>query len=49
MAWKLALVLKGKADPALLTTYESERRPVAQATMNYAFTGIDRFFCPSKL
>ncbi len=30
LAWKLALVLKGTADPALLDTYEAERRPVAR-------------------
>ncbi|HTD05113.1 FAD-dependent monooxygenase [Undibacterium sp.] len=30
LAWKLALVIKGKADRALLQTYESERKPVAQ-------------------
>lgn len=28
LAWKLAAVLKGKATPALLTTYDAERRPV---------------------
>src|SRR5207237_10212564 len=28
LAWKLAAVLKGQATPALLTTYDSERRPV---------------------
>jgi hypothetical protein len=28
LAWKLAAVLKGQATPALLTTYEIERRPV---------------------
>ncbi len=31
LAWKLAGVLGGWADPALLDTYEAERRPVAQA------------------
>lgn len=30
LAWKLALVLAGRADGALLDTYEMERRPVAQ-------------------
>jgi 2-polyprenyl-6-methoxyphenol hydroxylase-like FAD-dependent oxidoreductase len=30
LAWKLALVVKGRADAALLDTYESERIPVAQ-------------------
>jgi 2-polyprenyl-6-methoxyphenol hydroxylase-like FAD-dependent oxidoreductase len=30
LAWKLALVHHGAADPALLDSYEQERRPVAQ-------------------
>lgn len=30
LAWKLALVCNGAADPALLDSYEAERRPVAQ-------------------
>ncbi|HZR39591.1 MAG TPA: FAD-dependent oxidoreductase [Ktedonobacteraceae bacterium] len=30
LAWKIALVLKGKADPVLLTTYDTERRPVGR-------------------
>lgn len=30
LAWKLALVLGGRADEALLDTYETERRPVAR-------------------
>ena len=29
LAWKIASVLQGKADSALLETYETERRPVA--------------------
>jgi 2-polyprenyl-6-methoxyphenol hydroxylase-like FAD-dependent oxidoreductase len=29
LAWKLAAVLKGYADPRLLTSYGQERRPVA--------------------
>ncbi|MBJ6639236.1 FAD-dependent monooxygenase [Streptomyces sp. DHE7-1] len=32
LAWKLAAVLDGWADPALLATYDTERRPVAIAT-----------------
>lgn len=40
LAWKLAMTIDGRADPALLDTYDSERRPVAQlaiarATENY--------------
>jgi hypothetical protein len=38
LAWKLALVLKGVADPALLDTYEPERRPVAAMTAEQAHT-----------
>jgi hypothetical protein len=30
LAWKLALVVKGRADPALLDSYEQERIPVAK-------------------
>ncbi|MFH8571839.1 FAD-dependent monooxygenase [Streptomyces sp. NPDC017993] len=32
LAWKLAAVLDGRADEALLDTYEAERRPVAELT-----------------
>ena len=31
LAWKLAMVLKGEADEALLDSYEAERLPVAEA------------------
>ena len=33
IAWKLALVLDGKATPALLDSYEAEREPNARATV----------------
>ncbi|NSC21544.1 monooxygenase [Streptomyces albus subsp. chlorinus] len=36
LAWKLAAVLRGEAGPALLDTYEAERRPVAAATVEQA-------------
>ncbi|WP_034260566.1 FAD-dependent oxidoreductase [Actinospica robiniae] len=36
LAWKLAAVLEGWAGPALLRTYEAERRPVALATAERA-------------
>jgi 2-polyprenyl-6-methoxyphenol hydroxylase-like FAD-dependent oxidoreductase len=38
LAWKLALVLKGHADPVLLDTYETERLPVADFTVEQAYT-----------
>jgi hypothetical protein len=31
LAWKLAAVLTARADPALLSTFQPERKPVAQA------------------
>ncbi|HKW84312.1 MAG TPA: FAD-dependent monooxygenase [Burkholderiaceae bacterium] len=40
LAWKLALVVQGRADAALLDSYEAERLPVAQrllATTDRAF------------
>ena len=33
LAWKLAAVLRGQAGPALLDTYEVERRPIGLFTM----------------
>ncbi|WP_328335963.1 MULTISPECIES: FAD-dependent oxidoreductase [unclassified Streptomyces] len=33
LAWKLAMVLRGKASEALLDSYEAEREPVARATV----------------
>ena len=33
LGWKLAAVVNGHASPALLDTYESERRPVAEALL----------------
>ncbi len=30
LAWKLALVISGRADDSLLDTYEAERRPIAK-------------------
>src|SRR5919202_1867533 len=37
IAWKLAMVLKGIAGPELLSTYEPERRPVAELTVEQAY------------
>ncbi len=38
LAWKLAYVSKGLADPELLATYEAERRPVGKLTVEQAYT-----------
>jgi 2-polyprenyl-6-methoxyphenol hydroxylase-like FAD-dependent oxidoreductase len=38
LAWKLAAVLKGIAAPALLDTYDAERRPVGSFTTEQAYT-----------
>ena len=38
LAWKLALVLKGVAGPALLDTYDVERRPASAFTVEQAYT-----------
>lgn len=38
LAWKLALVSKGLAGPALLDSYDPERRPVAALTVEQAYT-----------
>ena len=38
LAWKLALVLGGAAGPELLSTYEAERLPVGELTVEQAYT-----------
>jgi len=38
LAWKLALVLRKQASPALLATYEDERLPVARLSVEQAYT-----------
>jgi len=38
LAWKLALAIKGHAQPALLDSYALERKPVAEFTVGQAFT-----------
>ncbi|WP_158609119.1 FAD-dependent monooxygenase [Pusillimonas sp. NJUB218] len=38
LCWKLALVIKGIAAPALLSTYDAERRPVCALTVEQAYT-----------
>jgi 2-polyprenyl-6-methoxyphenol hydroxylase-like FAD-dependent oxidoreductase len=41
LAWKLAAVLTGTADPALLDTYETERRPVAVMALEQSLLRAD--------
>jgi putative polyketide hydroxylase len=36
LAWKLSAVLAGHAEPRLLESYETERRPIAVLNMEYA-------------
>ncbi|SDG20050.1 FAD-dependent monooxygenase [Epilithonimonas hungarica] len=44
LAWKLALVLKNKADKSLLDTYEKERRPIGMRNVDWAmFTFLNHF------
>jgi 2-polyprenyl-6-methoxyphenol hydroxylase-like FAD-dependent oxidoreductase len=37
LAWKLALVLAGVAGPELLGTYDAERRPIGELTIEQAY------------
>jgi 2-polyprenyl-6-methoxyphenol hydroxylase-like FAD-dependent oxidoreductase len=37
LAWKVAAVLRGWAGPALLDSYEIERRPIAQRTVDLSY------------
>jgi putative polyketide hydroxylase len=39
LAWKLAAVLNGMADPALLATYHTERHPVGRFNARQSLTG----------
>ena len=38
LAWKLAMVLSGQAGAGLLDSYDAERRPVAELTVEQAYT-----------
>ncbi len=44
LAWKLAAVIKGWADEAILDTYASERRPVIQENIEYALFAFQNQF-----
>lgn len=40
LAWKLAMIVRGEASPALLQTYSDERQPVAEAVVNRAIKSV---------
>lgn len=40
LAWKIAYVMKGQADPALLDTYSAERQPVGHGVITRANQGL---------
>lgn len=42
LAWKLAAVLHGQAGPDLLASYDSERRPVADRTLEQVMALMDQ-------
>jgi 2-polyprenyl-6-methoxyphenol hydroxylase-like FAD-dependent oxidoreductase len=44
LAWKLAAVLNGTADPALLATYHTERHPVGRFNARQSLTGPSAAF-----
>jgi 2,4-dichlorophenol 6-monooxygenase len=43
LAWKLALVLQGKASPSLLESYNAERAPVGKQIVTRANQSIEEF------
>jgi 2-polyprenyl-6-methoxyphenol hydroxylase-like FAD-dependent oxidoreductase len=49
LAWKMARVLKGEADESLLDSYEEERLPVAELTVEQAYTRYIRRTVPEEL
>ncbi|WHZ25809.1 MAG: Polyketide hydroxylase WhiE VIII [Nitrospira sp.] len=44
LAWKLAAVLKGAADASLVDSYDSERRPVAEHSLEQALARLQAWF-----
>jgi 2-polyprenyl-6-methoxyphenol hydroxylase-like FAD-dependent oxidoreductase len=49
LGWKLAAVLKGEAGEALLDSYEAERLPVAQLTVEQAYARYVRRVTPEEI
>ncbi|TLG75532.1 methanobactin biosynthesis FAD monooxygenase MbnF [Methylocystis sp. B8] len=48
LAWKLALVVKGQAAPALLDSYEIERKPVARIAIARAIANYIERLLPDR-
>ncbi|WJR80976.1 FAD-dependent monooxygenase [Bradyrhizobium sp. NP1] len=48
LSWKLALVLKGQADPALLQSYSTERVAVARRNHHFAIRRAEFYSPPSR-
>jgi hypothetical protein len=44
LAWKLALAVRGRAEPALLESYDTERRAVAERTLAQALARLASWF-----
>ena len=44
LAWKLAMVIRGEADAGLLDSYDSERRPLIEATLAQALARLQKWF-----
>src|SRR6185312_5872376 len=42
LAWKLAMTIRGEAGPALLDSYDAERRPVARFVMEQSLLRLKR-------
>lgn len=49
LAWKLALVLRGKAPETLLNTYEEERLPIAKAVLRETGSRDSIYFAQSPV
>ena len=49
LAWKLALVVQGKADPSLLDSYNEERHPVAERLLKTTDNGFKLVVSDSQL
>lgn len=46
VAWKLAAVLRGEAGPALLDSYEAERKPFAELVVNASLHNMKQRMAP---